>query len=212
MRSSTPTSTRRSRSARCSCSSARRPSRRQAAPSWTRSESTSPSPFAPSRLELSLEVEARWSPSSAPPARARRRCSTRSRPRPADRGHDLCGEAWLDTERGIDLPPEERSSGSSSRTTRSSLTSRSRKRRLRRRPAGDLLERLGIGELASARPRELSGGERQRVALARALAREPKACSCSTSRRGARRARALPFAPTCAAPARARAADASRDT
>jgi molybdopterin-binding protein len=41
-------------------------------------------------------------------------------------------------------------------------------------PAGDLLERLRIANLADARPRELSGGERQRVALARALARRPK--------------------------------------
>src|SRR5207247_2604450 len=40
--------------------------------------------------------------------------------------------------------------------------------------SGDLLERLGIGELAKAKPSELSGGERQRVALARALARKPR--------------------------------------
>ena len=42
----------------------------------------------------------------------------------------------------------------------------------RHRP--DLLERLGIGYLAHARPGQLSGGERQRVALARALARNPR--------------------------------------
>jgi molybdate transport system ATP-binding protein len=41
-------------------------------------------------------------------------------------------------------------------------------------PAGDLLDRLRIANLADARPSELSGGERQRVALARALARRPK--------------------------------------
>jgi len=43
--------------------------------------------------------------------------------------------------------------------------------------AGDgagLLERLGIAELAKAKPAQLSGGERQRVALARALARKPQ--------------------------------------
>jgi ABC-type sulfate/molybdate transport systems ATPase subunit len=37
-----------------------------------------------------------------------------------------------------------------------------------------LLDRLGIGHLADARPATLSGGERQRVALARALASRPR--------------------------------------
>jgi polar amino acid transport system ATP-binding protein len=37
-----------------------------------------------------------------------------------------------------------------------------------------LLERVGIGEKASAYPRQLSGGQQQRVAIARALALEPQ--------------------------------------
>ncbi|HEU4355753.1 MAG TPA: ABC transporter ATP-binding protein, partial [Actinomycetota bacterium] len=39
--------------------------------------------------------------------------------------------------------------------------------------ATELLDRLGVGHRARARPRDLSGGEAQRVALARALATEP---------------------------------------
>ena len=41
------------------------------------------------------------------------------------------------------------------------------------RQSRELLDMLGVGERASARPHELSGGEAQRVAIARALAVEP---------------------------------------
>ncbi|MDX1622779.1 MAG: ABC transporter ATP-binding protein [Gemmatimonadota bacterium] len=39
--------------------------------------------------------------------------------------------------------------------------------------AGDLLERVGLGERLEHRPNELSGGEQQRVAFARALVHDP---------------------------------------
>jgi ABC-type lipoprotein export system ATPase subunit len=42
-----------------------------------------------------------------------------------------------------------------------------------RRRAAELLDLLGIGDLAERRPNEMSGGQRQRVAIARALFSEP---------------------------------------
>jgi putative ABC transport system ATP-binding protein len=46
-------------------------------------------------------------------------------------------------------------------------------RRAAAREANDLLESVGLGDKADARPRDLSGGQRQRVAIARALAGAP---------------------------------------
>jgi molybdate transport system ATP-binding protein len=48
-------------------------------------------------------------------------------------------------------------------------------RRTARERAREWLDRLDVGQLASARPRTLSGGQAQRVALARALAPGPRA-------------------------------------
>ncbi len=92
-------------------------------------------------------------------------------------------ELWLDTERGVARPPEERRCGyvfqdyalfphlSAWRNVAYGLRGASRSERQSRAVA--MLERFGIAERADARPRELSGGERQRLALARALASDP---------------------------------------
>ncbi len=44
----------------------------------------------------------------------------------------------------------------------------------RRKRAREVLEELGLGDLAHRRPAELSGGQQQRVAVARAVAARPK--------------------------------------
>jgi molybdate transport system ATP-binding protein len=93
------------------------------------------------------------------------------------------GDTWLDTERGIDMPPERRRCGyvfqeyalfpHLSAWQNVAYPLRGLRRAERRERALELLARFGLRELADARPRTLSGGERQRVALARVLARRP---------------------------------------
>jgi molybdate transport system ATP-binding protein len=95
--------------------------------------------------------------------------------RPSEGRVALGGEAWLDTERGIDLRPEERRVGLVFQeyalfphmSVRANVAYGGRGR------VDELLERFHIAHVADARPGRLSGGERQRVALARALARDP---------------------------------------
>ena len=92
-------------------------------------------------------------------------------------------DLWLDTTRGVDLPPERRSCGylfqeyalfpNLSALENVAFPMRAMPRAERRRTGKSLLYRFGVGHLADARPGTLSGGERQRVALARALARRP---------------------------------------
>ena len=88
----------------------------------------------------------------------------------------LGAEPWLDTARGVHLSPERRRVGYQPQDYGlfPHLSVAANVRFAGRRDRPDLLDRLGIAHLASARPSQLSGGERQRVALARALAREPR--------------------------------------
>jgi molybdate transport system ATP-binding protein len=93
------------------------------------------------------------------------------------------GETWLDTERGVDVPPERRRCGyvfqeyalfpHLSAWQNVAYPLRGMPRAERRERALELLARFGLRHLADARPRTLSGGERQRVAVARALAMRP---------------------------------------
>ena len=103
------------------------------------------------------------------------------------RGRVALGEeVWLDTETGVDLPPERRRVGLvfqqlalfphltvEQNVVYGPLALGHGRDGVGR--ANDLMETFGIGHLRSARPGELSGGERQRVALARTLAADPAA-------------------------------------
>jgi molybdate transport system ATP-binding protein len=105
--------------------------------------------------------------------------------RPARGRVTLGDEVWLDTASGRNLAPESRGCGYVFQDyalfghmavwQNVAYGLRGESRGERRRRAGELLERFGIGALAGARPATLSGGERQRVALARALATAPRA-------------------------------------
>nr|BAL54439.1 ABC transporter related protein [uncultured Gammaproteobacteria bacterium] len=95
----------------------------------------------------------------------------------------LDGAIWLDTGRGIDLPPQARRVGmvfqdyalfphlTALENVMLPLRHLPRAERLARAKA--LLELVHLAGLEEQRPAALSGGQKQRVALARALARDP---------------------------------------
>jgi ABC-type sulfate/molybdate transport systems ATPase subunit len=85
-------------------------------------------------------------------------------------------QVWCDTERRIDVPPEERSVGYVFQQY-ALFPHLSVERNIAfgaRQPVDELLDRFRLRHVARARPRDISGGERQRTALARALARRPR--------------------------------------
>jgi molybdate transport system ATP-binding protein len=96
----------------------------------------------------------------------------------------LDGEALVDTEDGIRVPPRCRRLGMvfqhglllphRSVLGNVALAVRDRSRADRKASAHEWLRRVGAADLADRRPTELSGGQQQRVALARALAGEPR--------------------------------------
>jgi molybdate transport system ATP-binding protein len=96
----------------------------------------------------------------------------------ASRGRVECdGATWLDTDRGVDLPPERRRCGLVFQHLAlfPHLSARGNVAYASDDATADaLLARFAIDHRAAARPHELSGGERQRVALARALAAAPR--------------------------------------
>ena len=147
-------------------------------PSWTAQP-----PLRPSSSLLRLSVDAR---ARAGDARARRTVGSREVERAArDRraasagaGARRCSaaQAWLDTDAGIDLPPE-RPLGRARLPGVRALPASRRPSQRRASAAASASTSCSSGSGSrtwrSARPGDLSGGERQRVALARALARDP---------------------------------------
>jgi molybdate transport system ATP-binding protein len=106
---------------------------------------------------------------------------------PLERGRvALDGAVLEDTAAGVRVPTEQRPVGvvfqdyllfphmTALENVAFGLRSRGAGRSAARERALAMLDRVGLADLASARPRALSGGQAQRVALARALATDPR--------------------------------------
>ena len=103
-----------------------------------------------------------------------------------DRGHiELDGRVLFDSERHIDLPPQQRRVGYlfqnyalfPNMTARQNILCgvRTGTRAEKRRRADALIRRFRLEGLENRLPSQLSGGQQQRVALARILASDPQA-------------------------------------
>ncbi|GAB3561944.1 hypothetical protein GCM10027578_03520 [Spirosoma luteolum] len=90
------------------------------------------------------------------------------------------GQTWLDTDRGINLPPQQRSIGYVFQDSALFPHLSVRGNLAFAAPAGQqdridkLIDMTGLSPFAHSKPTALSGGQRQRVALARALVRKPR--------------------------------------
>ncbi len=94
------------------------------------------------------------------------------------------GTVFFDRDAGVDVPTQKRRLGyvfqgyalfpHLSVADNVGYGLHDRPREERRRQTAEVLERLGLGDLAGRRPHELSGGQQQRVALGRALAVDPE--------------------------------------
>jgi molybdate transport system ATP-binding protein len=106
---------------------------------------------------------------------------------PLERGRvSLDGVVLEDTAAGVRVPTERRPVGvvfqdyllfphmTALENVAFGMRSRGAGRAAARKLAFAVLDRMGLADLAAAKPRALSGGQAQRVALARALATEPR--------------------------------------
>ena len=103
-----------------------------------------------------------------------------------DRGRiEVDGVPLFDSERGIDLTPQQRRTGLlfqnyalfPNMTVKQNIlcgAHREKDARLREQKAAEIMERFGIAELASRLPSQISGGQQQRAALARILVSGPR--------------------------------------